>query len=462
MIAVAFEPCFAAWRENARLLLQAGVPPGDILWGDDAQRALFSEPVPDARPTTVRVPKPFLEHAELVACHRSNHRWDILYRVLFRLTHGEPYLLEVQSDPDTRELFAMRKEVTRDMHQMKAFVRFREQDGRYIAWYQPDHLIVEPLAPWFARRFAAMHWSILTPDLSAHWDTRALSFTAGALRDAAPDGDEMEDVWRAYYASTFNPSRVNVDLLRQHMPERRWSTLPEAELIRPLARASTGREQGMLAKAVMSAAPYVPAAASLPVLREAVHDCRGCDLWEHATQPVFGEGPSDARIVFVGEQPGDNEDRTGRPFVGPAGQMFDRALAEAGLEREHVYITGAVKHFRYEQRGKVRIHKTASKAQVAACQPWLESELRTIQPDVIVAMGNTAVLSVVGRGIRLLEERGTVMPHRIAKGVIASVHPSFLLRIPDPGRQTEEYAKFVADMRLAREFAQRQQRSVAP
>jgi DNA polymerase len=455
VIAVSFQAGFAAWRDHARRLLAAHVPPGDVLWGDESQAALFASAAPEIPSGTKppRVPRAFVDAAELVACHRDPRRWSVLYRVLFRLTHGEPYLLEIQTDPDIRDLSTMRKEVAHDMHQMQAFVRFREQDGRFVAWYEPDHLIVEPLAPWFAKRFAAMQWSILTPDRCAHWDGGELSFTEGVPRSAAPERDGVEDVWRAYYASTFNPARVNVDLLRQHMPERRWAALPEAELIRSLARDSVSREQIMLASQSISAAPFVPPGASLPVLREAVHSCRGCDLWEHATQPVFGEGPPNAAIAFVGEQPGDNEDRTGRPFVGPAGQLFDRALAEAGLEREHVYITGAVKHFRYEQRGKVRIHKTASKAQIAACQPWLEAELQTLKPRVIVAMGNTAVLSVIGRGVRLLEERGVVMPHRIASGVIASVHPSFLLRIPDGTRQADEYARFVADIRLARDFA---------
>lgn len=453
MICIEFDRTFAGWREKARILLSADVPPGDIVWGGESA-GLFCDDIPAAGTRRLTVPKPFLDVAELVAVHRDDRRWSVMYRVLFRLTHGEPHLLEVQSDADVRELFNMRKSVTHDMHQMKAFVRFREQDGRYVAWYEPDHFIVEALAPWFARRFAAMEWSILTLDRCAHWDTRSLTFSEGVGRSAAPVGDSLEDLWRAYYASTFNPSRTNVDLLRQHMPERRWQTLPEAELIRGLARESTGRSQSMISRPVMSAAPFIPEGAALPVLRDAVHECRGCDLWEHATQPVFGCGPENARIVFVGEQPGDNEDREGKPFIGPAGQLFDRALADAGLEREHVYITGAVKHFRFEQRGKMRIHKTASKAQIAACQPWLEAELARIRPDVIVAMGNTAVLSVVGRGVRLLEERGAVMPHRFARGVMVTVHPSFILRMPDPRRQAEEYSSLVADIRTARAFSE--------
>lgn len=443
---------FAEWKEVARQLLAAHVPPGDVDWGEASAASLFADQIPPAQGPVPRVPRAFLDHAALVGLHRDPVRWSVLYRVLFRLTHGEPALLEIQTDRDTRDLFNLRKSVTHDLHQMKAFVRFREQNGRYIAWYQPDHYIVETLAPWFAQRFANMHWSILTPDRCAHWDGTQLTFSDGVPRSAAPQNDDLEDLWRTYYASTFNPSRVNVDLLRQHMPERRWQTLPEAELIRELARESGTREHGMIEAQLASAAPYIPVGAPIPILREAIHNCRGCDLWEHATQPVFGEGPPDARIVFVGEQPGDNEDRTGRPFVGPAGQLFDRALSEAGLEREHLYITGAVKHFRYEQRGKSRIHKTASKAQIAACQPWLDAQIASIKPQLIVAMGNTAVLSVIGKGVHLLQERGRILPHRVARGALITVHPSFILRMPDTARQTEEFTRLVADMRTAREF----------
>jgi DNA polymerase len=246
------------------------------------------------------------------------------------------------------------------------------------------------------------------------------------------------------------------------MPERRWSTLPEAQVIADLVRNSEARQHSMIAAAPVSAASFIPDHATLPVLRDAVHCCRGCDLWEHATQPVFGEGPPDARIVFVGEQPGDNEDREGRPFVGPSGQLFDRALAEAGLQRGEIYLTGAVKHFRFEERGKRRIHKTASKQQVAACQPWLERELQLIRPHVIVCMGNTAALSVVGRGVRLLEERGRILPHRYAGGVLVTVHPGFLLRMPDEMRREDEFRRFVDDIRTARDFASAQRTPPLP
>ncbi|MBC8167276.1 MAG: UdgX family uracil-DNA binding protein [Bryobacteraceae bacterium] len=272
----------------------------------------------------------------------------------------------------------------------------------------------------------------------------------------------MEDLWRAYYAAIFNPARTNVDLLLQHMPARRWSNLPEAQLIQELAFESGSRERGMIQKKPISAAEFIPEGATLPVLREAVQACRACELWECATQAVFGEGPAGAGIAFVGEQPGDNEDREGRPFVGPAGQLFDMALADAGLSRPEVYVTGAVRHFRFEERGKRRIHKTASRAQVAACQPWLEAELALVRPKVIVCMGNTAVLSVIGRGVRLMEERGTVNPHRSAGGVLITVHPGFLLRMPDEKRKASEYERFVEDIKTARTFAEAQRTPPLP
>jgi DNA polymerase len=167
---------------------------------------------------------------------------------------------------------------------------------------------------------------------------------------------------------------------------------------------------------------------------------------------VFGQGPADARIVLVGEQPGDQEDLAGLPFVGPSGQLLDRALAEAGLDRGELYLTGAVRHFRFEERGKRRIHKTASRSQIAACQPWLEAELALIRPRLIVCMGATALLSVLGRAAKISDLRGKIVPHRHAEGVSATVHPSFLLRVPE--RQVEEYNRFVEDLRFARRMAE--------
>jgi uracil-DNA glycosylase family protein len=294
-----------------------------------------------------------------------------------------------------------------------------------------------------------MKWSILTPDRSAHWDLAELTFGPGVPASEAPSDDELEELWRAYYASIFNPARVNEKLLRTHVPGRYWATMPETSIVPGLIVEARSRERRMCETNPVSAAEFIPPNGSLPVLREAVRNCRGCELCEYATQPVFGHGPPNAEMVLVGEQPGDQEDRDGMPFVGPAGQVLDRALGQVGLDRGSVYLTNAVKHFRFEERGKARIHKTASRGQIAACQPWLEAELASIRPKLIVCLGNTAVLSVVGRAAKVSELRGTVVPHRHALGVTATVHPSYILRMPE--RQDDEYRRFVDDLRFSRE-----------
>jgi len=198
------------------------------------------------------------------------------------------------------------------------------------------------------------------------------------------------------------------------------------------------------------AAASVPEHPTIRTLQSAVHDCRGCDLYRYATQAVFGEGPSRAQIVLVGEQPGDQEDRQGHPFVGPAGKLLDRALEEAGIDRSLVYVTNAVKHFKFEERGKRRIHKKPRATEVQACSPWLEAEMAVIQPQIIVCLGATATQAVLGRAYRLTRERGKFVSHRWAPQVTATVHPSAILRAPDDAQRHAAFEEFVADLRKVR------------
>ena len=199
----------------------------------------------------------------------------------------------------------------------------------------------------------------------------------------------------------------------------------------------------------MPAALYMPAGAGLQELRQAVQLCRGCDLYRNATQAVLGEGPATARIFMVGEQPGDREDLAGKPFVGPAGKLLDRALAEAGIARGDVYITNAVKHFKFEERGKRRIHKKPSAGEIHACHPWLEAELAVVKPQIIVCLGASAAQAVIGRSHRLMEQRGQFLPHPLANEVTATVHPSAILRAPDD-RRHQDYEAFVTDLAAVR------------
>jgi DNA polymerase len=198
----------------------------------------------------------------------------------------------------------------------------------------------------------------------------------------------------------------------------------------------------------VSAVDYLPERKALPALREAVQGCRGCDLYKNATQAVFGEGARRAEVLFVGEQPGDNEDIAGRPFVGPAGQLFDKALEEAGIDRTQTYVTNAVKHFKWKARGKRRIHQKPTWSEVTACRPWLEAELEVVRPRVVVCLGATSAQSLLGRDFRVTQHRGELLESDIAEHVTATVHPSSILRQQDEGSRHAELAAFVADLRV--------------
>jgi DNA polymerase len=200
--------------------------------------------------------------------------------------------------------------------------------------------------------------------------------------------------------------------------------------------------------AATSAAPFVPRDGGLAALREAAARCTGCDLYRHASRTVFGMGPDDARVVLVGEQPGDQEDLKGAPFVGPAGEVLDRALVEVGLARDRVYVTNAVKHFKFERRGRRRIHQTPRAPELNACRPWIEAELRVIAPEVVVCLGATAARALIGPSFRLMQERGRFLETRWARKTIATLHPSAVLRGEDEETQRRLYGMLVEDLRV--------------
>jgi uracil-DNA glycosylase family protein len=199
----------------------------------------------------------------------------------------------------------------------------------------------------------------------------------------------------------------------------------------------------------MSAAAYLPNRIDHESLREAVQSCRGCDLWRNATQAVIGEGPESAEAMFVGEQPGDQEDKEGQPFVGPAGRMFDKALAEVGIDRSRVYVTNTVKHFKWQQRGKRRLHQKPNWTEMSACRPWLDAELELVHPRVLVCLGATAAQALLGRQFRVTKQRGVPVDSPLAEVVLATIHPSAILRAQD---RDAEYAGFVDDLRKVAEF----------
>jgi uracil-DNA glycosylase len=211
--------------------------------------------------------------------------------------------------------------------------------------------------------------------------------------------------------------------------------------------AKKGSPEDANPRSERSAAPFVPKTTSIRTLSAAAHECRGCDLYKTATQVVFGAGPARARVVFVGEQPGDQEDRQGAPFVGPAGALLDKALEDAGIARADVYLTNAVKHFKWEPRGKRRIHKKPRASEIKACRPWLEAELRAVKPQIVVCLGATAAQSVLGPQFKLMQNRGKVLEGE-GRAVVATIHPSAVLRSPDSEGRRAAYESLVADLKV--------------
>jgi DNA polymerase len=467
---------FDGFRAHARRLLSQGVPPDAVLWLEgDTPDDLFAMPGEGgSRPgegsrAVPRVSRAFLALAGQASLHSDPGRFTLIYRLLWRLA-DEPRLPSLASDPDIVRLNELAKAVRRDIHKMHAFVRFRDIEGpageAFVAWYEPDHHVVEAASSFFVKRFASLVWTILTPECTAHWTGEALLFGPGAGKADAPSQDRLEDLWRSYYANIFNPARVNPEAMRAEMPKRFWRNLPEASLIPTLVAEAPARAAAMVDAAptlpvqrrgavLADAAPAAPVPAEgLPGIAAAARTCRACPLWEHATQTVPGEGPATARLMLIGEQPGDLEDIEGRPFVGPAGRLLDRALAEAGVSRGGVYVTNAVKHFKFEPRGKRRLHKRPAAAEIHACLPWLERELETVDPGVIVLLGASAAQAVLGRSVAVTRERGEPFALPGGRTGLIATHPSYILRLQTDREKAAAFDALVADLRKAGELAE--------
>lgn len=452
------------FRRAVRALIARNVRPEHVIWGTQDTPDLFGEPALGEAPP-VALPRAFGQLAELVVCHCDPERYALLYAMIWRISHGERALLEVQSDPLVHRLAMMAKAVGRDLHKMHAFVRFRRveaDDGeRFIAWFEPDHFIVEAVAGFFVDRFRGMKWSILTPVGSLHWNGEELAVGPPGERNDAPEGDGVEQGWLGYYESTFNPARANPEAMRAEMPRKYWHNMPETRAIPHLLQSAPSRVRDMLEreatmqtrrspdKAVAAMSEQAPK--TLAELNRSI--AASGPLVPGATQAVFGEGPVGADIAFVGEQPGDQEDLQGRPFVGPAGQLLDRAMEEAGIDRSRVYVTNAVKHFKYQLRGKKRIHQKPTAGEVKHYRWWLDQELALVHPRLIVALGATAVLALAGKPLPITRARG---PADFAdRPGFITVHPSYLLRLPDEAARREAYRAFVADLRRAEGMAEK-------
>jgi uracil-DNA glycosylase len=461
---------FEGFRQAARAAAARGVGADAIRFVTgtaEEEGDLFAEqeaPEPSTTIAPLRVPPRFLDLADLVCRHKEPTRYDLLYAALLRLREI-PRILEIASDPLVRRLEDMERAVRRDRHKMTAFVRFREieaPDGaRFVAWFEPEHHIEELTAPFFVDRFASMRFAILTPRTSIFWDG-SLRFGPGARPEDAPLLDDFAGAWDVYYRSIFNPARLMKRAMLKEMPKKYWANLPETRQIASMSSAARPREAEMVAAppsrvepgAARVAARFAEArrsqapADAYEALLEEAKACRLCPLGDCATQIVFGEGPMQARAIFVGEQPGDQEDLQGHPFVGPAGGLLRSALREAGFSEAECYLTNAVKHFKFVPRGKRRIHKTPSAREIDHCRWWLDRELALVESPLVVTLGATALCAVAGSSARLSDMRGRPIAFG-AHILLPTIHPAYLLRLPDPTAKDAEARAFANDLKQA-------------
>ena len=440
---------FAAWRQSARSLLSQNIPPEQVSWQRHTeQKVLFDQPMLCAEPDKplLTVPKEFIDIATKVVAHKNDQCFAWLYKVLWRM-RAEGNLISNPADKEVHHLNVMSRSVSRDCHKMKAFVRFRELEHagarrKFAAWFEPEHYIVDLTGPFFARRFADMDWVISTPYGIAR-------FVDGILTYHSPDGDrhaandDTEALWLTYFSNIFNPARLKIKAMESEMPKKFWKNLPEAALIPDLISQAEMRVRTMQERLPTHPPAHLHKVKSAVVPREvdlynkfktleelnggAIH-CKRCPLYSKATQTVCGEGSASAKIMFVGEQPGDQEDLSGKPFVGPAGRIFDEALRAAQISRDRIYVTNAVKHFKFSPRGKRRIHERPNKTEMLACYAWLENELDIVKPQIVVAMGATAVEVLTGTGKSITTRRGKIEKSFQGLNVFITNHPSAILR----------------------------------
>ena len=476
-VALRFGADRAGFRAAVRALAWAQVPPERLVWrmaaagepaGSAASADLFGAAAPtpapaDAPPLTL--PRAVATLADLVLCHRDPTRFSLLYTLIWRVLHGERQLADNPADPLVHRLGRMAKAVRRDIHKMHAFVRFKalgRENGRerFVAWFEPEHFILEAAAPFFRARFPAMDWAILTPHGTVGWNGESLAFGPPASRPPLPEGDGFEEGWLAYYASAFNPARINPAMMKTEMPKKYWPNLPEARLIPALLEGAPARVAEMLAREAAAPRKRDPEKAVAAMAQQAPDSLEELNALIAAAPPfvsggtraVLGEGPLHPALALVGEQPGDQEDEDGRPFVGPAGQLLMKAMAEAGLVRDAVYLTNAVKHFKFVPRGKRRLHQKPTGGEVKHYRWWLEKELDFVRPRLVVALGGTAALALTGEALAVTRERG---PRRLGtrEGYV-TFHPSYLLRLPDEAARRDAYTSLVADLAAARVLAE--------
>ncbi|SMG61403.1 DUF4130 domain-containing protein [Paraburkholderia susongensis] len=489
---IPIEPTFAAWRRAAREALREGLEPRSVEWiettlepGVEAEQAAAprAEPAPNetahsaglphpARPAFA-IPRELLARLKTAACFRADDRWALLYRILWRWTHGERDVIELR-DPDGMLLAQRVETIEQETAELVLRTRFRRRDPsmgppEFVGWYEPHHDLLERAAAEFVEGMGDSTWMLATPQGAAFWNGMLLridrpaaeesieaahALPASAMTGEAITSEPAEALWLAWYANVVNDRPVPVPLGYWRMPPA-GPPLP-ADLARERTRLGAQR-----AAVSVPQAPPIEASTLMPPLREPsgpLATCRRCGLWRNAKQAVAGIGPAHAAIMALGEQPGEYENQHGEPFGGAAGQLLDTVLARAGLERAALYLTYAVKHYKWEIPGKQqpgrqrphqqrvgeqRIHRTPERSEADACGYWLQDELTRVAPRVVVALGPTALKALTGTHVNLSEYLGLTIAHR-GRLIVPTWHPSYALRTADARLREDIVANMVA------------------
>ena len=451
MISVQLDQSFEDWRKKARVLLARKIHFDDIEWITESNGFQFGDnlEMPSDIPP-LAIPKTFMDEAYVVSAFRDHKIWPLLYRLAYRQLFENKKLMELSIDPDVMDFQAKYRLVTRDIHKMKAFVRFKEvkteESTLYLAWHRPDHRIVRLAANFFKERFNGMNWMIMTDDETVSWDQNELTFSPGVPKEKAQFDDSTEELWKTYYGSIFNPARIKITAMKKELPVRHWKTLPETELITSLIDEAPARLKAFYDSQKVSAINH-QSFETLSDVSEALAKCRACGICEKATAPVMGEGPQNARIMIVGEQPGDEEDLKGKPFIGPAGQLLNEAMKKVNLPRSEIYVTNAVKGFKHIITQNGRWHRNPNGAEISQCRPWLKEEVKIVKPDILVCLGRSAAQSVVGKMIKLEEVRGKFFQSTFAKQTIILPHPASILR-SEEHLQQDLFQRFTSELKL--------------
>ncbi len=439
---------FSEFRERARHLLAVGADPSQVSFAPPLARSETAlplvfpkEPMPSksepASPALI-ISREKLRWLQTIAMNRAPGMWDLLYRLVWKMHRINKHILDNPADPDVIEGERRAKQVSRDIHKMHAFVRFRktviDAQEHFVAWHNPQHKILRAGISFFKKRFGGMNWSILTPDESAHWDTKAVTFTEGVDKNPL-EGDEFEAHWLTYYSSIFNPARIKIKAMKKEMPVHYWDSMPETALIPRLLAEAPTRVATMQETA--RAASIVGDYTSIAQLKTACSQCRACPIACLGGGAVFGEGDESSAMMLVGEQPGDQEDRQSRPFVGPAGQLLDQVLERCQIDRSKLYVTNAVKHFKWTPNGKRRIHQRPTGAEILSCRPWVVAEMHIVKPKVIVCLGASAAQSILGLKVSIKDQLGQMMEGPGGTKLLITYHPSAVLRVPETNKKNE-------------------------